>query len=298
MEMDGANGKFHKSESYSPLMNIRVLQDTTEYEAFENVMREVWDCGERDIVPHHLLRAVNHQGGLILGAFDDAKMVGVLMGFLAYHNGILHHHSHLTGVLEQYKGVGYLLKQKQREFVISQGLDLITWTFDPLQSSNAYFNFAKLGVISTTYLRDYYGKMRDRLNAGISSDRLLVEWWLRSNDVVSRANGVFQHPVLEKISSQADLVNPTKMKNGMRENTSIDVECDNKNILIEIPTSINAMKEKNMKLAQKWRKEVRVLFETYFSKGYTAYNVISDINEGERRTFYLLRKDMHENSQC
>ncbi|MBU7031298.1 MAG: hypothetical protein HXS53_02090 [Theionarchaea archaeon] len=279
-------------------MNIRVLHDPAEYEAFEYVMKRVWDCEERDIVPHHLLRAINHQGGLVLGAFDDDTMVGVLMGFLAYHNGILHHHSHLTGVLEQYKGVGYHLKQKQREFVLSQGLDLITWTFDPLQSSNAYFNFAKLGVISTTYLRDYYGRMRDNLNVGISSDRLLVEWWVRSNDVMARVNGVFQHPVLDKISQQADLVNLTEKKNGMRENTSIDGECKNKNILLEIPSSINVMKEKNMKLAQKWRKEMRLLFETYFSKGYTAYNVISDTIEGERRTFYLLRKDMHENLQC
>jgi predicted GNAT superfamily acetyltransferase len=277
-------------------MNIRVLKDSSDYETFENVMKEIWECGERDIVPHHVLRAINHQGGLVLGAFHDEKMVGVLMGFLAFHNGMLHHHSHLTGAVERYKGVGYQLKQKQREYVLSQGLDLITWTFDPLQSTNAYFNFAKLGVISTLYLQDYYGKMRDNINVGLSSDRLLVEWWIRSNDVVSRVNGVFQHPVLEKISSQADIVNPTRLKKGMREITSMNFKCNNKNILLEIPDNIDIMKKKKKKLAQKWRKDVRKLFENYFSKGYTAYNVISEIDEGVRRTFYLLRKDMHENS--
>lgn len=259
-------------------------------------MKDIWECGERDIVPHHLLRAVNHQGGLVLGAFDNEKLVGVLMGFLACHNGVLHHHSHLTGTLDRYKGIGYQLKQKQREHVLSQGLDLITWTFDPLQSSNAYFNFAKLGVISTTYFKDYYGKMRDHLNAGIPSDRLLVEWWIRSNDVVSRVNGVFQHPVLEKISSQADIVNETRITKGLREITSMDFKCKNKNILIEIPVNIDSIKEKNIKLARKWRKKLRLLFENFFSKKYTAYNVISEINDEERRTFYLLRKDMHEDS--
>ena len=277
-------------------MNIRVLKDPSEYERFEDVMKDIWECGERDIVPHHLLRAVNHQGGLVLGAFDNEKLVGVLMGFLACHNGVLHHHSHLTGTLDRYKGIGYQLKQKQREHVLSQGLDLITWTFDPLQSSNAYFNFAKLCVISTTYFKDYYGKMRDHLNAGIPSDRLLVEWWIRSNDVVSRVNGVFQHPVLEKISSQADIVNETRITKGLREITSMDFKCKNKNILIEIPVNIDSIKEKNIKLARKWRKKLRLLFENFFSKKYTAYNVISEINDEERRTFYLLRKDMHEDS--
>lgn len=275
-------------------MDIRRLETPSDYEAFENTMKEIWESGERDIIPSHLLRAINDQGGLVLGAFEEEKMVGVLVGFLAYYKGILHHHSHITGALERYKGIGYHLKQKQREFVLSQGLDLITWTFDPLQSSNAYFNFAKLGVISRTYYRNYYGEMRDLLNVGIESDRFLVEWWLKSDDVVKRVQGTFRQPALDDVLSRTTVVNETE-KRDFREIISHNLNLTSKTLLVEIPSDINVIKEKNKELARKWRETTREIFENYFDKVYTAYNVISETKEGERRSFYLLRRDTHEN---
>ncbi|KYK35387.1 MAG: hypothetical protein HXS48_06920 [Theionarchaea archaeon] len=276
-------------------MIIRRLETPEDYEACGNTMKEIWEFNERDVIPSHLLKPINDQGGLVLGAFENDEMVGILVGFLAYHKGMLHHHSHVTGVLQQYKGVGYQLKQKQREFALFQGLDLVTWTFDPLQSSNAYFNFAKLGVISNTYYKDYYGEMRDFLNVGLASDRFLVEWWITTDDVIQRVNGTFQQPTMDKILSQAKIVNKTEKKQEFRKNVSVNLNLDSKKLLIEIPSDINAMKDKHMTLAQKWREETRIIFETYFPKGYTAYNVLSEITEGERRSYYLLRRDNHEN---
>ena len=278
-------------------MIIRRLETPEDYEACEKTMKEIWQFTERDVIPLHLLKPINNQGGLVLGAFENEKMIGILVGFLAYHKGILHHHSHVTGVLDRYKGVGFQLKQKQREFALSQGLDLVTWTYDPMQSSNAYFNFAKLGVISHTYYRDYYGEMRDSLNVGLASDRLLVEWWIRTEDVVRRAEGTFQQPILDKMLSQGEIINTTKKIRKLRENVSFDLDLDNKRLLVEIPPDLNVMKEKNMPLAQKWREETRTIFETYFSRRYTACNVLSEVLKGERRTFYLLRREKNENSK-
>lgn len=276
-------------------MIIRRLETPEDYEACGNTMKEIWKFSERDVIPSHLLKPINDQGGLVLGAFENNEMVGILVGFVAYHKGILHHHSHVTGVLQQYKGVGYQLKQKQREFALSQGLDLVTWTFDPLQSSNAYFNFAKLGVISNTYYRDYYGEMRDFLNVGLASDRFLAEWWITTDDVIQRVNGTFQQPTLDKMLSQAKIVNKTEKRKGYRKNVSVNLNLDSRKLLVEIPSDINTMKDKNLQLAQKWREETRIIFETYFPKGYTAYNVLSEITKGERRSYYLLRRDNHEN---
>lgn len=276
-------------------MIIRRLETAEDYEACGNTMKEIWQFTERDVIPLHLLKPLNDQGGLVLGAFENDEMIGILVGFLAYYKGILHHHSHVTGVLHKYKGVGYQLKQKQRDFALSQGLDLVTWTFDPLQSSNAYFNFAKLGVTCHTYYRDYYGEMTDSLNVGLASDRFLVEWWITSDDVVQRVNGTFQQPTLDKILSQAEVVNKTEKIHNYRKNVFVDINLDNKKLLVEIPSNINAMKDKNVQLAQKWREETRVIFETYFLEGYTAYNVLSEVTEGERRSYYLLRRDNHEN---
>ncbi len=275
-------------------MIIRRLETPEDYEACEKTMKQVWKFTDRDVIPAHILKPINDQGGLVLGAFEGEKMIGILVGFLAFYRGILHHHSHVTGVIQRYKGVGYQLKQKQREFTLSQGLNLVTWTFDPLQSSNAYFNFAKLGVISNTYYKDYYGEMSDLINVGLASDRFLVEWWITSDDVVNRAERTFEQPALEKMLSQVSVANETKRIQKFRKNVSYDLHLHSKSVLVEIPVNLNAMKDKTMGLAQEWRKITREIFETYFSRGYTACNVLSEIVEGERRTFYLLRRDAHE----
>jgi len=292
-----SNRNFHKSALKYKVMLIRKLETPQDYEACENTMREIWQFTERDVIPSHLLKPINDQGGLVLGAFEHDKMVGILVGFLAYYKGILHHHSHVTGVLNKYKGVGYKLKQKQREFALSQGLNLVTWTFDPLQSSNAYFNFAKLGVISNTYYRNYYGKMRDELNKGLASDRFLVEWWIRTKNVNQRVNGIFEQPTLDEALTHAEVANKTRKTGNMRKNVSYDLHLESEKILVEIPSDITTMKEKNMPLAQEWQDVTRTLFEHYFCTGYTACNVLSEIKEAERRTYYLLGRDIHENSE-
>jgi len=130
---------------------------------------------------------------------------------------------------------------------------------------------------------------------GLASDRFLVEWWITTDDVIQRVNGTFQQPTMDKILSQAKIVNKTEKKQEFRKNVSVNLNLDSKKLLIEIPSDINAMKDKHMTLAQKWREETRIIFETYFPKGYTAYNVLSEITEGERRSYYLLRRDNHEN---
>ena len=276
-------------------MNIRRLETPEDYEACEKTMKEVWKFTDRDVIPAHILKPINDQGGLVLGAFEHEEMIGILVGFLAFYEGTLHHHSHVTGVLQRYKGVGYQLKQKQREFALSQGLNLVTWTFDPLQSSNAYFNFAKLGVISNTYYKDYYGEMSDLINVGLASDRFLVEWWIKSDDVVNRVEGTFEQPALEKMLSQVDVANETEKMQKFRKNVSYDLHLHSKSVLVEISANLNAMKDETTGLAQEWRKITREIFETYFSRGYTTCNVLSEIVKGERRTFYLLRRDTHEN---
>jgi chorismate synthase len=275
-------------------MEIRQLSTAQEYRDCEETMKKIWEFTDRDIIPSHVLKPIQDQGGLVLGAFEDNEMVGVLVGFLGYYKGVLHHHSHVTGVLTRYKEIGYQLKQRQREFALSQGLDLVTWTFDPLQSSNAYFNFAKLGVVSNVYHRDYYGEMRDGLNIGLSSDRLLVEWRITSENVLQRVKKNFKQPKLDEID--ASIVNKTE-KDVFRTPGDIDLELTHGTLLVEIPSDINVIKTKNIECARTWRKETRGIFETYFAKGYTACNVISEFKEGERRTFYVLRKDYHENQK-
>ena len=166
-------------------IEIRLVQTIAEYRAVEQMQREVWNLEEVEVVPDHLLLTVQKNGGLVIGAFDrppegeNEQLVGFVFGFAGLTAaGQVKHCSHLAGVLPTHQnlGLGYRLKLAQRAHVVAQGIDLVTWTFDPLESRNARLNFHKLGVTCHTYLRNLYGDIRDALNAGLPSDRFQVDW--------------------------------------------------------------------------------------------------------------------------
>ncbi|MDQ5850812.1 MAG: hypothetical protein M3380_01845, partial [Chloroflexota bacterium] len=172
---------------------VRHLEAIDEVRRVEALQREIWQMpGDREVVPLHLLVTAQKNGGLLLGAFSGEELAGFLFGFLGRTaDGRWKHCSHMLGVLAPYRGrgIGETLKAHQRAFVMEQGLDLITWTYDPLESVNAFLNIGKLGAICRTYLRNVYGDLRDELNRGLPTDRFQVDWWLRSARVASRFIG-------------------------------------------------------------------------------------------------------------
>lgn len=151
------------------------------------LQHRVWGSG-LDAVPFHQLHVANSWGGHVHVAVDDGQVVGFCYGFAGRQFGRPALLSHMLGVLPEYRGrhVGVNLKLAQARWALANGYDLITWTFDPLEAVNAYLNIAKLGGRSRTYLVNHYGDMSDGLNAGLPSDRLLVEWDLTSPAVQER----------------------------------------------------------------------------------------------------------------
>jgi len=178
-------------------IEIRRPRDPSEYKKLVEVQLKAW--GAREAVPHHALIAIDRRGGLVLGAFDaeTGEALGLCFGVLARSpDGKLYHYSHMTGVVPdaKFKGVGYRLKLKQREWAISQGLELVAWTYDPLQAANAYFNLCKLGAIAKKFYVNYYGELDDAINYGMPTDRLEAEWWVRCKRVEDRLSGAWACP--------------------------------------------------------------------------------------------------------
>jgi len=163
----------------------------------------------------------------------------------------------MTAVIpdRRYMGVGFNLKLLQRERALEQGVDLIIWTFDPLQCLNAWFNLRKLGAIVRRYSVNHYGPLNDRINRGLESDRVYAEWWIRSRRVERRIAG--EHEPAPEGSA-----------------------------LVEIPLNINEIKERNMEEAIRWLFKVRSELNRYLSSGYIAHDVIRE----EDRCFYVLSK--------
>jgi predicted GNAT superfamily acetyltransferase len=268
------------------------LNSTEQLKRCEEVQEKIWGS---DPIPYTLLRAIQDSGGLVLGAYDDrGEMIGVLVGFLGMKEGRLVHYSHICGVVEEarFRDVGFQLKSEQRRFALSQGLDLVVWTFDPLQGANAYFNLHKLGAVARKYLRNYYGLMEDRLNAGMESDRLLAEWWIRSSRVEASLRGERPFRSVGQLLEQgAELATETEeVAPGLRRLASHALGLKAGALLIEIPESINAIKQRDLGLAIEWRNRTRELFEHYLSRGYVATDLISEKQGEGRRNFYLLER--------
>jgi predicted GNAT superfamily acetyltransferase len=134
-------------------------------------------------VPLPVFVVASQTGGQVLGAFDGRRMIGFCLAFAALkRDGYPYLHSHMLAVLPEYRnsGVGRQLKLEQRSDALSRALDLMEWTFDPLQLKNAYFNIARLGAIVRRYLENEYGNTSSPLDGGLPTDRCVAEWWMPS----------------------------------------------------------------------------------------------------------------------
>lgn len=238
---------------------IREVDTPAEIRAVEELQKEVWGIPDLDVVPATHLIAAKAAGGVLLGAFDDGALVGFVYGFVAQEDGRIAHHSHMLAVKPAYRNfnLGYKLKLAQRDEVLAQGIDLITWTFDPLQSLNAYFNFTKLGVIADRYVINFYGEQAASFLHQTGTDRFWVKWLLTSDRVVQRL--LSPKPVLE---------NPADK------------------LLIEIPADINSVQIGDPEAARDWRERTRRAFTEAFKRGY----VVRDFYREETVGVYILGK--------
>ena len=273
---------------------IRPLELPEEYHRAESVQRQAWNMHDVEIVPSHLLITAAKNGGLVLGAFEREQLVGMLLGFLGQGaSGRYKHCSHMMGVIPSHRGRGIAtaLKASQRKFALAQGLDLITWTYDPLESVNAALNIARLGATSRTYLRNIYGDMRDALNQGLTTDRLQVDWWIRSSRVIDSIEKSRKLPTLSSLSNAGGrVVNRTRTgKQGLLE--PIDwTRVDASAVLIEIPSHFQEIKSKDMALARVWRQMVREIFEYYVDRDYQITEFLSENAADSRQCLYVLEK--------
>ncbi len=177
-----------------PPPNFEIHQLTTleEFSAVVRLQREIWGFGDAELLPRRLFVVASKIGGQLLGAFDGPKMVAFCLCIPGLKpDGKAYLHSHMLGVLPPYRntGLGRRLKLKQREYALEQGIDLIEWTFDPLEIKNAFFNIRRLGAVTRRYVYNQYGTTTSHLHGGLPTDRLIAEWWLQSPRAVAAGEG-------------------------------------------------------------------------------------------------------------
>lgn len=284
-------------------ISIRPLVSIEEFRQAEQLQDYVWGFSPRETVPLHLLITAQKNAGLVLGAFDTDRdlLVGMLFGFLGRSiEGREKHCSHMMGILPEYQsqGIGNRLKFVQRELVIAQGIDLITWTYDPLETRNGYLNIHVLGTLCNTYLPNAYGEVQDSLNKGVSTDRFQVDWWLRSERVSARADAYAGHPS-PYLQRQHRLEAPPEhqINQVLYDDRGLPVPRDSWQAYwhhypettwwLETPMYFQQLKQQDLGLARAWREHSRAIFEEAFQEG---YRVVDALRWPEAERFYYLLK--------
>jgi predicted GNAT superfamily acetyltransferase len=162
-------------------ISIHDLKSENEFRELVRVQELIWGFSAIDLLPVRFFVVAAKIGGQVFGAYDAGRLVAFCLAIPALQPGNKPYlHSHMLGVLPEYRdsGLGRRLKLHQRENALARGLTLIQWTFDPLETKNAYFNIERLGAIVRTYTRNEYGATSSQLGGGLPTDRCVAEWWI------------------------------------------------------------------------------------------------------------------------
>ncbi len=228
-------------------ISFRHCHGIEEFEACVRLEREVWKSAEIDVVPIPLFVVAAETGGQVLGAFHGKHLVGFTMAIAGWRNRKPFLHSHMTAVSNVHRnlGIGRQLKLFQRADSLVRGISLIEWTFDPLVTKNAYFNFMRLGAIARRYVPNAYGITSSPLHGALPTDRLVAEWHLRSPRVLRVLAGKRPTPAFAK-----------------------------KAVRISIPAEMENLKTKDLAKAAQMQSEIQAQFTHWFTKKYAATAVV------------------------
>jgi predicted GNAT superfamily acetyltransferase len=271
------------------VITVRAMADAEILRRCTELQMRIWGMGRAEVVPDHQLIAAVSAGGAVLGAFaPDGALVGFSYAFPGWRRGRPLWYSHMTGVLREYRdaGIGLSLKRTQRECALAAGIDHIVWTFDPLQAGNARFNLGRLGAVAFRYYVDYYGPMTDAINQGLPSDRLEVDWYLRSGRVAARLEAAPRRPIDEDAAwavaagdaGTSAFPGPPHLDLGQSR------------ILVEIPPDLHRLKRDHPAAAAAWRAATRAVFQHYFARGYSTTDAAWVRQAQRQRIAYLLER--------
>jgi predicted GNAT superfamily acetyltransferase len=186
-----AAGETGVTEAVTGSVTIRKCQALDEMRACFALQKEVWNFTDAELVPVRMFVLAARIGGHVIGAFDGGELIGFALAIPGMRSTHSYLHSHMLAVRQHYRnaGLGRRMKLFQREDALARGIELMEWTFDPLEIKNAYLNIERLGAIARRYNVDQYGITSSPLQGGLPSDRLVAEWWMKSGRVSTLLNG-------------------------------------------------------------------------------------------------------------
>ncbi|NJL93857.1 MAG: hypothetical protein HC915_09050 [Anaerolineae bacterium] len=273
-------------------IRYRQVRDLESLQQMVDLQRLIWGENAEAHIPLHMLHSLAFNGAPILGAFEGDLLVGFSVGFLGIDAlestrpamANLKLASKRLAVHPDYRGSGiaYRLKVEQRNFAKAEGIRLITWTFDPLISRNAYLYIHKLGAIVREYHPDFYGDYPGQLEAIPNSDRFVVDWWVTSNRVEEKINGKRRDLGLAQyLDAETPLINPAQPgPDGSLLPSRVPITLPNTSLLlVEIPPEPRPL-HRDPNLGQQWREHSRMVFQHTLEAGFIITDFLHEQHAG------------------
>ncbi|MCS6827558.1 MAG: hypothetical protein NZ553_13165 [Caldilinea sp.] len=312
-------------------MKLRTVTSIEEIEYFQRLEQLIWQSPPEEIMPVHMVITAIHNGGGLIGAFaeDGPAETGGMVGLAFWFPGLgvpttqqwrraggraedapelappqsalqLKMCSHMVGVLPgwQGRGLGVQLKLAQRQAILAQRMtDWVTWTYDPLFRVNAVLNIHRLGAVCNIYRRNWYGVMKDGINAGLPSDRCQVDWWIAGERVrrriesSSRADGSGQSAASARLPEETYVIPTTAGGTHFRAPVEMELPLDGRPLALPIPDDIAAIRRLDPALGMAWRMAMRSYLEQAFAAGYVMTDCLHLPNTGWHYLLELQREE-------
>lgn len=269
-------------------IHIELVTDPASCRLVEDIQRDAWGMSDRAVVPAEQIRAIIHNGGLLLLATDDGAPVGFCYGFVGLDDGEPILCSHMLAVRPdiQSSGIGTKLKLAQRTYAAARGFSRITWTFDPLQARNAYLNLHRLGAYARRYLVDHYGPMDDAINRGMPTDRLVAEWPVTAGTADAGAQG--GDPDTDTDAAGVWLLGATGAGDHIRPTAPDRSVVTSDTVLVAVPASVERLRTTDATGPAAWRTALRTALAIAFDAGLVAVDLRRDVGDGY--SAYVLRR--------
>lgn len=288
-------------------VEIKRLLTARQFHQAVELQKDYWGTDASNLVPGHVLHTICHHGGHLLGAYDGGQLIGFVMGFFgtamnseasaapevpdmerAASNLLIMSKRML--VLRQYRGrnIGFKLKMAQRDIALKQGIDLVTWTVDPLLAANAHLNFRKLGALSSRFAVNYFDYPE---SDSLYADRLVVHWRVKGKRAQACASGCRSGRTLRQcLDENTPIVNASEASGPTLAPRAFSQHPNAYSLLVEIPPDIRHLDEDVPVLARRWRRHIRELMGRLMASGYVVADFVSAVEGRRMRAYYYLSR--------
>jgi chorismate synthase len=283
-------------------VTLRPLASHDDYHACYELQLATWGRDFQEGVPPSVLKISQRVGGIAAGAFAAG---GELLGYVYGLTGVrppgsrraaatlparggptrpeLFHWSHMLAVAPRARdlGLGTRLKLYQRELLLPLGVEVVEWTYDPLEARNAHLNLNRLGAEVVEYVEDMYkGEMGSELARGIGTDRFIVSWGIAGERVraaVERlgleggagpGRGAAAPPERFLDAPAIEPAPGGDAGDAGEAGAASEPPLPAPPVRIEIPAHIQEFKERHPERALAWRLGTRRAFQSYLARGY------------------------------